>query len=307
MKILITGASGQLGNELKLCLDGNMHSALGLIPEIYRDVQCDFIDHDELDIADQKAVENWFRSRAYDLVINCAAYTNVDGCEKDEASAFKVNAIGPLNLARVCQIQQAKFIQVSTDYVFPGNEQSAREESDQVRPISAYGRSKHAGEILSLSECARTFVIRTAWLYGLYGKNFVKTMRKFARQNGKLSVVDDQYGNPTNAADLAHAILLIASTENYGIYHCTNDGIASWFEFAKAIVEFSEIHCICEPISSKEYKRRFPNSADRPHWSALENKHLKETVGNCMRPWKEALFDHLLKLKELEKQENSAL
>ncbi len=307
MKILITGASGQLGNELKLCLDGRMHSDLGRIPEIYRNAECDFVDHDELDISDQKAVKNWFSGRNYDVVINCAAYTNVDGCEKNEATALKVNAIGPMNLAVASQAQKAKFVQVSTDYVFPGNEQRARVESDPVCPISAYGRSKHAGELLALNECSRTFVIRTAWLYGLQGKNFVKTMRRFARENGKLSVVDDQYGNPTNAADLAHVILLIATTENYGIYHCTNEGIASWFEFAKEIVELSEIPCVCEPISSEEYKRRFPNSADRPHWSALENKHLKETLVNCMRPWKEALMDHLVKLKELEKQENSAL
>ena len=167
-------------------------------------------------------------------------------------------------------------------------------------PISAYGRTKWAGEVLVRSSCSRAFIVRTAWLYGYVGKNFVKTMMRLAREAGKISVVADQYGNPTSANDLAYEILKIAATEEYGTYHATNKGTCSWFDFACAIVDGVGISCEKESLTSAEYKQRFPQSADRPAFSSLENKHLANTVGDEMRPWQDALADYLKNLPELE-------
>jgi dTDP-4-dehydrorhamnose reductase len=154
--------------------------------------------------------------------------------------------------------------------------------------------------VLVRAACSRAFIVRTAWLYGYVGKNFVKTMLRLARQNGRISVVADQFGNPTSANDLAYEILEIARGEHYGTYHCTNEGVASWYEFACAAVDAAGIACEKEPLTSAEYKRRFPLSADRPKYSALENRHLAETVGNRMRPWREALATYMDNLTRLE-------
>lgn len=299
MRLLITGSKGQLGNELKRCLE-SMNAEIGPVPLEYVGADVDYVDYDHLDISDTNAVRGWFSSHdPYDVVVNCAAFTNVDGCEAREADAYRVNAHGPENLALEVQAQGGKFVHVSTDYVFPGVDPKPRSESDVVRPISAYGRTKWAGECLALAACERTFVVRTAWLYGYVGKNFVKTMLRLARQNGKISVVADQMGNPTSANDLAYEILKIALTENYGTYHCTNEGTCSWFDFACAAVEAAGVDCEKEPLTSAQYKERFPNSADRPAFSSLENAHLAATIGNEMRPWQEALATYMGKLEEL--------
>ena len=299
MRLLITGAKGQLGNELKRCLE-TMSAEIGPIPVEYYGADVDFADHDQLDVSDERAVTAWFDVHgAYDVVINCAAMTNVDGCERQEAVAYRVNAHGPEILAREIASREGKLVHVSTDYVFPGNESRPRVEEDSACPISAYGRTKWAGEQLALAECKNTFVVRTAWMYGYTGKNFVKTMIRLARQNGKISVVADQMGNPTSANDLAYEILKIALTDNYGTYHCTNEGTCSWFDFASAVVDAAGIPCDKEPLTSVEYKKRFPNSADRPAYSSLENAHLAETIGNEMRPWREALATYMRNLDEL--------
>ncbi|MBX9033648.1 dTDP-4-dehydrorhamnose reductase [Gordonibacter massiliensis (ex Traore et al. 2017)] len=299
MKILITGGKGQLGNELRRCLK-TMKAEIGSIPEEYVGAQVDCIDYDALDISDPHAVHAWFAECGpYDLVINGAAVTNVDGCERDEASALHVNAFGPENLARECERCGAKLVQVSTDYVFAGDDPNLRVEDDPVRPISAYGRTKWAGEVLAVAACSRTFVVRTAWLYGYVGKNFVKTMLRLAHENGNISVVSDQMGNPTNANDLAYEILKLAATETYGTYHCTNEGTCSWFDFASAAVDLAGLACEKEPLTSAEYKARFPQSADRPAYSSLRNLHLEETIGNEMRPWREALEMYMTNLQEL--------
>ena len=298
MKILITGSHGQLGNELKRLLE-TMYAEIGPVPSEYADAQVDYVDYEELDISDERAVEKWFAASSYDLVINCAAITNVDGCEQHEAAAFKVNALGPRNLACAQEASGGAFVHVSTDYVFPGTEPIARTENDAICPISAYGRTKWAGELLALDACSRTFVVRTAWLYGYVGKNFAKTMIRLAKEHGKISVVADQLGNPTSANDLAYEILKIATTENYGTYHCTNNGTCSWFDFASAVVEAAGIPCEKEPLTSEEYKRRFPQSADRPAYSSLDNTHLRETVGDEMRPWQEALANYMENLGTL--------
>lgn len=300
MKVLVTGAKGQLGSELRRCLDA-MEAEIGPIPEKYTGATADFADCDSLDVADRMAVNAWFASHGpYDLVINCAAMTNVDGCECNEAVAYHVNAAGAENLALAAQACGAKLVHVSTDYVFPGTDPEPRSEEDSACPISAYGRTKWAGEVLVLDACERVFVVRTAWLYGYTGKNFVKTMMRLAREHESISVVADQYGNPTSANDLAYEMLEIAATDHYGIYHCTNGGTCSWFDFASAVVDAAGIPCEKQALTSAEYKKRFPTSADRPAYSSLCNKHLENTIGDKMRPWRDALAEYMKNLPELE-------
>ena len=299
MKLLITGSHGQLGNELRRCLE-TMCAEIAPVPGEYQDAEADYVDYDVLDIADALAVDAWFTDhRPYDVVVNCAAITNVDGCEADEEGAYRVNAIGAENMARAARSCGAKFVHVSTDYVFSGTDPEPQCESDEVGPISAYGRTKLAGEQLVQAACPETFVVRTAWLYGYVGKNFVKTMLRLAREQGRISVVDDQLGNPTSANDLAYEILKLATTDDYGIYHCTNNGTCSWFDFAKAAVEAAGIPCEFEPLTSAEYKRRFPQSAVRPAYSSLDNARLRATVGDDMRSWRAALATYLANLPVL--------
>ena len=300
MNILVTGGKGQLGNELRSCLE-SMAAEIGPIDRLYADARVDYADYDNLDISDRAAVAAWFSEKGpYDLVINCAAVTNVDGCERDEAAAFRVNAYGAENLAIACETCGGKFVHVSTDYVFPGTDPEPRSESDPVRPLSAYGRPKWAGEILARAACERAFVVRTAWLYGYVGKNFVKTMMRLAHEKGRISVVSDQFGNPTSANDLAYEILKIAATDDYGVYHCTNKGTCSWFDFACAVVDGAAIPCEKIPLTSVEYKERFPLSAERPAYSSLSNDHLAKTIGDEMRTWQDALRSYLENLKEEE-------
>ena len=299
MRLLVTGAKGQLGNEIRRCLE-TMEAEIGPVPAEYAGARADFVDYDALDISDAAAVDAWFSARGpYDVVVNCAAITNVDGCERDEAGAYRVNAAGAENLARAAHSCGAKFVHVSTDYVFPGDDPEPRSESDPARPISAYGRTKWAGEVLVRDACPEHFIVRTAWLYGYVGRNFAKTMLRLAREKGSISVVSDQFGNPTSANDLAYEVLKLALTEQYGTYHCTNEGTCSWFDFACAVVDGAGVPCEKEALTSAEYKRRFPASADRPAFSSLRNGRLEETIGNEMRPWQEALSAYLEKLPEL--------
>lgn len=299
MRILITGSKGQLGNELKRLLETGK-AEIGPVPFEYNEANVDYVDYDALDITDAAAVELWMGEHVYDLVINCAAMTNVDGCEAAEEAAFKVNAQGPENLARECEKQGAKFIQVSTDYVFPGIDATPRTEQDPTGPVSAYGRSKLAGELAVRKACRKYFIVRTAWLYGYVGKNFVKTMLNLGKTKDEISVVNDQLGNPTSANDLAYEILKIALTDNYGVYHCTNEGTCSWADFSKAIMEGAGLSCKVNRCTSKEYKEMNPASANRPAYSSLENVHLKTTIGNEMRDWRNALKTYLKNLPELE-------
>ena len=299
MRLLVTGARGQLGSELRRCLETG-EAEVGAIPSGYEDAVVDYVDYDVLDISDAHAVRSWFAAHGpYDMVVNCAAVTNVDGCESDEAGAFKVNALGALYLARSAQACGAKLVHVSTDYVFAGDDPRPRVETDHVCPISAYGRTKWAGEVLVADACERSFIVRTAWLYGYVGRNFAKTMIRLAKDHGKISVVSDQMGNPTSANDLAYEILALASGEDFGTYHCTNNGTCSWFDFACAVVDAAGLACEKEPLTSAEYKLRFPNSADRPAYSSLENARLRDTVGDEMRPWRDALADYMHNLPEL--------
>ena len=294
MKILICGANGQLGRELERLVKYGK-AEIGPIPEAYRDAELVLTDVEELDITDAAAVDAFFATGGFDMVINCAAMTNVDGCEGHEDFAYKINAQGAENLAVSAAKHGAKAVYISTDYVFAGDDPSERIESDTPNPQSAYGRTKLAGERLVAQANPRHFVIRTAWLYGYVGKNFVKTILGVASDKGEIRVVDDQLGNPTSANDLAYEILKIAQTEEYGIYHCTNKGTCSWFEFASAIVDEAGIVCEKTPCTSEEYVQ----AAKRPLFSSLRNKRLEDGLGDEMRDWRVALKEFMARLPEL--------
>ena len=292
MKILITGRNGQLGTEVYKCFERG-YTELG-IPEVLKENnEVTGIDVDELDITDLKAVSKLFESEKYDAVINCAAYTNVNMCETEKLSAFKVNAIGPRNLAICCEKTGAKLIHVSTDYVFPGNGTKPYVECDVCAPQSVYGSTKYLGEKYVQQFCSRYFIVRTAWLYGYYGNNFVKTMMRIGKEKGAAKVVDDQRGNPTNAADLAHHLLKLLNTEEYGIYHGTGNGECSWYEFTKKIMEFASINAEITPCTTEEY----PTPAKRPAYSSLDNMRFNATVGDEFRDWEDALKNFFMNYK----------
>jgi len=287
MKILITGSKGQLGTELALVLK-EMHSELGPIPEAYRGAETIGVDIDTLDISDAVALGAFaalHHDNPFDLIINCAAMTNVDACETNVEAALKGNAVGPGNVARFAETQGAKLIHISTDYVFDGKAEKPYAEWDIPAPATAYGKSKLLGEQYAREACRRPFIVRTAWLYGKTGSNFVRTIRKIASENERITVVYDQVGNPTYTNDLVHHILKIGAGEDYGIYHVTGGGICSWHEFAEEIVRLSGLTCEVVPVTTDEYLRPAP----RPAYSAMEHMMLRATVGDEMRPWKEAL------------------
>ena len=290
MKILITGASGQLGTEIQRQLK-NGGSALGPVPERLKNATVIATDVAELDITDRDATIAFVRRHQPDTIISCAAFTNVDGCETNPEAAFKVNAIGASNLAQAAERINARLIHVSTDYVFRGEGDKPLDESERVDPKSVYGKTKALGEEYVKNFCHRYFIVRTAWLYGYAGKNFVKTIVNAGKKFGRLEVVSDQLGNPTNAEDLAHHILQLAVSHDYGVYHCTGEGVCSWYEFASEIIRLSGVDATVAPCTSAEYSAKHPAAADRPAWSALENRMLACTVGNEMRDWKEALAD----------------
>ena len=292
MKILITGCKGQLGRELQRQLREE-GCVLGPLPERLQKATVIPVDVEELDITDRDEVVAFVRRMEPDVIINCAAYTNVDGCESHTEDAFKVNALGPRNLAIAAQKVGAKLVHVSTDYVFSGKENGGvpLDESALPAPVSAYGRTKLLGEQYVRQFCPRSFVVRTAWLYSHTGKNFVFTMVNAGRKLGALTVVNDQLGNPTNAADLAHHLLKLAVSSEYGTYHCTGEGVCSWYDFACEIIRLSGVKATVAPCTSAEYAAAHPDAASRPAWSALENRMLACTVGNEMRPWQEALTE----------------
>ena len=284
MKILLVGAKGQLGKQI-LNIINSGKSELGEVPEEILKSEVIGVDVDELDIVDLQKVREYITKASPDVVINCAAYTNVDGCESHKDLAFKVNALGARNLAMVSEEVGAKLIHVSTDYVFSGVGTTPLDECDLPAPVSAYGTTKLAGEEFVRSLSSKYFIVRTAWLYGYFGKNFVYTIMNAAKQRGKLTVVNDQKGNPTNAEDLAYHLLKLALTEEYGIYHCTGEGECSWYDFAAKIVKEAGIDCEVLPVTSAEYN----SAAKRPEYSSLDNMMLRCTIGNEMRNWEDAL------------------
>ena len=276
MKIIITGAQGQLGQELVKQLD--------------KKYEYDVIktDRDTLDITNIENVNTFILERNPDVVINCAAHTAVDLCETDIENAYKINAIGPRNLAIVCDKIGAKLVQVSTDYVFDGNGTRPYREDDITCPNSVYGTSKLMGENLVREFCSKYFIVRTAWLYG-EGNNFVRTMLKLSETNSELNVVNDQIGSPTSTVDLAKAIIDLIHTEHYGIYHGTCEGQCSWYDFAKKIFEIKNIDIKVNPVTSDEFKRPAP----RPKYSVLDNFMLKLVGLNSFREWEDSLEEYL--------------
>ncbi|EHI98329.1 dTDP-4-dehydrorhamnose reductase [Clostridium sp. DL-VIII] len=297
MKILITGSKGQLGNEI-LDIIKSGKAEIGEISEGMKKSEVIALDVDELDITDLGQVKDKINDLKPDVIINCAAATNVDGCESNEDFAFKVNSIGPRNLAIAAEEVGAKLVQVSTDYVFSGVGNKPLTEYDLTAPYSVYGKTKLLGENYVRELSSKYFIVRTAWLYGYVGHNFVYTMRRLGKEKDMITVVNDQRGNPTNANDLAYHILKLIETEEYGIYHCTGKGECTWYDFAKMIIELSGEKCEVKPCTSEEYK----TPAKRPEYSSLDNMMLRNTIGDEMRDWKDAIKSFISKTKLIQRE-----
>ena len=297
MRILVTGGKGQLASELRDII-GNGKADIGPIDSIYESATVEYVDRDELDITDAAAIESFLTEHPCDYVINCAAYTNVDGCEREPLLAESVNAMGPANLALACSRHGITLLHISTDYVLAGTDPRPQTEDATCSPASIYGKTKLAGEKAIQAHCDRYYIMRTAWLYGKHGHNFVRTVLRLARSNDVMTVVDDQIGNPTNANDLAYEILKVLPTKDYGIYHCTAKGSCSWYELAKEVVRLADLDMRIEPCSSAEYALRKPDSAQRPMFSILDNEHLRNTIGDDMRPWDIALESFINHLRD---------
>ncbi len=278
MNILITGANGQLGNEMRV---------LSAEHPKHRYFFTDVVETEGvhvLDITDKAAVSAFVAVNAIDLIVNCAAYTNVDKAEEDEPTAMKINA----DALTVLGSQTVKLIHVSTDYVFSGDEHLPCRETDPVAPRTAYGRTKLEGEKRLLAVCSEAVILRTAWLYSSFGNNFVKTMIRLGHEKEQLGVVFDQIGTPTYAADLANAIFTVVESPVWrsGIYHFTNEGVCSWYDFTLAIHELAGIkECRVRPILSEEYQYRTP----RPHYSVLDKSKFKKTFGVEIPHWMDGL------------------
>lgn len=291
MNLLITGANGQLGNELKDLLEkGNCE--LGAISSDYEDCDITAVDVDRLDIANAEQVFEFVNAIQPDVILNCAAMTNVDGCETQMEAAMQVNAIGARNLAMAAEEFGAKIVHVSTDYVFAGDGTQPYCEWDLPAPNTVYGKSKLLGEQYVAQFSTKFFIVRTSWLYGRVGGNFVKTMLRLGTERPEITVVHDQRGNPTNALDLAYHILKLALTEEYGVYHCTGEGECSWYDFASEIMRLAGLSAKVLPCTTEQY----PSKTPRPAFSSLRNLMLQVTVGNEMREWQPALKSYLSQL-----------
>ncbi|MBO5999327.1 MAG: dTDP-4-dehydrorhamnose reductase [Lachnospiraceae bacterium] len=279
-KVLITGCRGQLGIQLAKQLTQEGSYALLLT------------DVDELDITNVESVVDFVRAEKPDHIVNCAAFTAVDAAEEKEDLAFKINAIGPRNLAIAASDTGASLVHISTDYVFPGTEPRALTEFDKVGPVSAYGRTKLAGEEFVKQFSSRYQILRTAWLYG-EGKNFVRTMLRLSETRDSITVVNDQFGSPTSTIELAKAVALLMPTDNYGLFHATCEGSTDWASFTKEIFRVKGLPTEVIPISSEEYQKNNPASAVRPHYSILDNYMLRMTTDHVFADWHDAIAEYL--------------
>lgn len=275
MKLLITGAKGQLGSEIQVLSTGRLYDDFT------------FVDIDEMDLGTDQAIDDYFEGKHFDFVVNCAAYTAVDKAEDDQQLAFRVNADAVKAIAAVCKRKSMRLIHISTDYVFEGTGNEPIGEDAIPKPLSVYGASKLAGERFVMETLDNAYVIRTAWVYSAFGKNFVKTISKLARERETLTVVNDQIGSPTYAADLAAAILQVidkisTGVADYpGVYHYTNEGAISWYDFAWFIVHHERLSCLVKPIPSDDY----PTRAVRPRFSVLDKRKLKNVFGIDVPHW----------------------
>jgi len=284
MRILITGCNGQLGNEMQLLEKENpQHTYFNT-------------DVAELDITDQTAVERFVGEHEIDGIVNCAAYTAVDKAEANEALCQKLNAEAPAYLAHAVGQRGGWMIQISTDYVFDGTKHTPYTEDDDTCPNSVYGRTKLVGELNVQKLCERSMIIRTAWLYSTFGNNFVKTMIRLGREKPELGVIFDQIGTPTYARDLAVAIMTAVNEGIVpGIYHFSNEGVISWYDFTKAIHRIAGIKdCKVRPLHTSEY----PTPANRPHYSVLDKTRIKTVYGIEIPYWEESLEECVGKLKD---------
>lgn len=274
MNILVTGRDGQLGSELHQLAKTSEHNFI-------------FVGSKDGDITDLEMMRNLMVSNSIEAVINCAAYTAVDKAESEKELAFKVNADGVKNLTGLCEQYSARLIHISTDYVFPGNGTSPYQPNDPVAPLGVYGASKLAGETALLESAAKGLIIRTSWVYSTFGNNFVKTMMRLGKEREQLNVVNDQQGCPTYAKDLAATCLLLLDKEwtKTQVYHFSNSGNITWFDFATEIMRLTKSACEVRPVPSSE----FPTPAKRPAYSVMDTSNLHKDFGITPRNWKEAL------------------
>ena len=279
MKILITGSNGMLGQDLVEVLKDNHELILTTSKT--------------LDITDKKHVIDFISDSKPDLVINSAAYTDVDGCETNQDIAYAVNGEGVKNLALACSEVDCPLVHVSTDYVFKGDNTRPWVEDDEIGPISVYGKSKLQGEEAIQEILDKFYILRTAWLYGTNGKNFPKTMLELAENHSEITVVYDEVGTPTYTPDLAKAIAELIETDKYGIYHLTNSGYCSWCEFARYIFEIADVDVKVIPVTASEFARPAP----RPHYSVLDNKNWVKNGFEPLRSYKEAIKEYIELIK----------
>ena len=273
--ILVTGANGQLGSEINF------------ISKNYPQYNFIFADRNVLSIVDENAIELFFDNNIIDFCINCAAYTAVDKAENEKENAILVNATAVGFLAKVCKKHKAKFIHISTDYVFDGNATEPYKTDDATNPVNFYGNTKLQGEQIALQENDESIIIRTSWVYSSIGNNFVKTMMRLMNERESIGVVNDQYGSPTYAADLAAAIMqIIASNKNYkGIYHYSNTGSISWYDFATEIASQIKTNCVVNPITTAQ----FPTPAKRPSYSVFDKEKITKDFAVEILDWKVSL------------------
>ncbi|MCM1120667.1 MAG: dTDP-4-dehydrorhamnose reductase [bacterium] len=281
MKILVTGVKGQLGYDVVNELEKRGIEAVG-------------VDIEEMDITDGGSVDHVIRRESPDAVIHCAAYTAVDAAEENEALCRRVNADGTRNIAQVCKALDIKMIYISTDYVFSGQGERPWEPEDERAPQSVYGQTKYEGELAVQELLKKYFIVRIAWVFGVNGKNFVKTMLKLSENHDTITVVNDQFGSPTYTYDLARLLVDMVLTEKYGIYHATNEGDCSWYDFACAIFEEAGIPMTVKPVSTAEYGAK----ASRPANSRMSKEKLTDNGFERLPAWQDALrryMDILLK------------
>ena len=275
MKVMVLGTRGMLGSDLVVGLSPH-HAVVG-------------VDKEEFDITDKEATSAAMGEIKPDVVLNCAAWTDVDGCERDPDRAFEVNAGGAGSVAMGAAGCGARLIYISTDFVFDGRKEKPYTEEDEPNPISVYGKSKLAGERESLKACPGCLIIRTAWLFGRNGRNFVDTIAKLSVGREQIDVVNDQFGCPTYSADLSGAIADLLHRDTTGVLNITNSGHCSWWEYAVYIVDLLGMSCSVRPVSSE----RFGRAAPRPAYSVLSAARLRAELGHTLRPWREAVKEYL--------------
>lgn len=281
MRVLVTGVKGQLGHDVVGEMNKRGMEAIG-------------VDIEEMDITDAASVDQVIRDAAPDAVIHCAAYTAVDAAEENEAVCRKVNADGPRNIAKVCKDLDIRMLYVSTDYVFDGQGKHAWEPEDQPDPKSVYGQTKYEGELAVQELLDKYFIVRIAWVFGINGKNFVKTMLRLAEIQDTITVVNDQFGSPTYTYDLARLLVDMIQTEKYGVYHATNEGFCSWYDFACAIFREAGIEVNVVPVTSAEYGAK----ANRPMNSRMSKEKLTENGFERLPSWEDALKRYIAELKQ---------